>query len=101
MTKRKAFTSFRNKGFLITFENGVTVSVQFGPHHYCSNRSVLDDMAPRRVDMWESEDAELGIYNEDKWLTREFDPSSDDDIIGWCKADIIVKALNWAYSWKK
>ena len=28
------------QGFQITFENGYTVSVQFGQYHYCSNKNL-------------------------------------------------------------
>jgi hypothetical protein len=28
------------QGFQITFENGYTVSVQFGKYHYCSNKKL-------------------------------------------------------------
>ena len=35
--KRPGFRICGNKGFHITFENGWTVSVQFGPGNYCDN----------------------------------------------------------------
>ena len=34
-----------NKGFSVTFENGYTVSVQFGPGNYGSNRTETYDTA--------------------------------------------------------
>jgi hypothetical protein len=33
----------KNKGFKITFENGWTVSVQFGYNNYCNSSAGLDD----------------------------------------------------------
>ena len=33
------FASTMNKGFHMTFANGVTVSVQFGKGNYCGNRN--------------------------------------------------------------
>ncbi|MFA9496852.1 MAG: hypothetical protein ACERKS_13155, partial [Candidatus Bathyarchaeota archaeon] len=36
--KETGFYITYGKGFHITFENGWTVSVQFGPHNYCDNK---------------------------------------------------------------
>jgi hypothetical protein len=33
------FKSTNNKGFQMTFENGWTISVQFGYGNYCSHRN--------------------------------------------------------------
>jgi hypothetical protein len=49
------------KGFQMTFENGVTLSVQFGPANYCENYGVNDFQAPRKTDRWKSKDAEVAI----------------------------------------
>jgi hypothetical protein len=32
--------STENKGFQLTFENGLTISVQFGAQNYCKNRKL-------------------------------------------------------------
>ena len=32
------FGTMKNKGFHITFNNGLTISVQFGAGNYCSNK---------------------------------------------------------------
>lgn len=58
------FRIIDRKGFHITFENGFTVSVQFGPANYCDNYD---------ADMWEfidnkdicarSSDAEIACKN--------------------------------------
>ena len=34
------FSISGNRGFQMTFENGYTVSVQFGPGNYCDNYSL-------------------------------------------------------------
>ena len=39
--RRKAFRITQGKGFHITFENGWTVSVQFGGGNYCDNYDML------------------------------------------------------------
>jgi len=62
------FETTQNKGFKITFGNGVTVSVQFGPGNYCqhydtifSSRTLID--APAYEQQWESTDAEIASWN--------------------------------------
>jgi len=40
MTNKKGFLSCENKGFQITFDNGMTMSVQWGVGNYCSRRSL-------------------------------------------------------------
>jgi hypothetical protein len=37
------FISTKNKGFQLTFDNGLTISVQYGKGNYCTNRSVDDN----------------------------------------------------------
>jgi hypothetical protein len=44
-TKRPGFSDHRRRstGFQITFENGWTVSVQFGPYNYCERHDDIPD----------------------------------------------------------
>lgn len=46
-------------GVHVRFGNGVVVSVQWSPLHYCSNRNILD---ARRDATLTSHDAEVGIW---------------------------------------
>jgi hypothetical protein len=81
------FKSCENKGFQITFENGCTISVQWGPYNYCGNKykdsSVIDfikglcrlyDIDYKKIEQHlrhipnvqlfgESEDAEIAIWD--------------------------------------
>lgn len=54
-----SFTATRNQGFHITFPNGWTVSVQFGPGNYCQER--YSTLEPHRLDIWECSDAEVAV----------------------------------------
>ena len=54
------FASTLNKGFQLTFENGLTISVQFGKGNYCANRNKEDDK-----DFTESPNAEVSIWDKD------------------------------------
>lgn len=63
--------SFHERGFWITFDNGHTVSVQFGTGNYCENR---DGNAK------ESKDAEIAAWDADgDWIhVKGFDYFGDD-----------------------
>ena len=55
------------QGFQITFENGYTVSVQFGEYHYCSNRNLGSPTCEETVH--DCANAETAIfYKGDKFL---------------------------------
>jgi hypothetical protein len=51
-----------HKGFHITFKNGWTASVQFGPGNYCSNHDIWEFDAPKNAEVWESYDAEVAAW---------------------------------------
>lgn len=54
------FSTYLNKGFHMTFENGWTISVQFGPNNYCDQEDTKDD--PRHHAKWNSKTAEVAIW---------------------------------------
>lgn len=56
------FGCLDNKGFHVKFENGWTVSVQFGPGNYCENKN-SDCKLPRAIDLWTSPDAEIAAWD--------------------------------------
>lgn len=74
------------KGFQMTFENGWTVSVQFGGGNYCANRggpipSVKDE---------ECSTAEIAAWDADgNW--HDF---GDDMVDGWKTADEVAKFIS-------
>ena len=76
-------------GFHITFENGVTASVQFSDRHHCSTRRLL----PRERD--QCPNAEVAFFRDDTWLTKEIDPEHryDDRDIGYVNSDDLVPLL--------
>lgn len=102
MTERKAFKICHNKGFHLRFENGLTVSVQFGAGNYCDNR---DNMLKKPIDALcripqESNTAEVAVFNDKgKWFTKKFFKRLGDDVKGWCNveevADLIYKVKNY------
>lgn len=71
-------------GFHITFANGITLSVQWNPGNYCSDRS-----GERGVHR-ESLTAEVAAWDaEDKWLKL----GDNDDVLGWQTADDVAKII--------
>lgn len=70
-------------GFQITFENGNTISVQFGFGNYCENRDESKS---------ECATAEIAIWNKDgKW----YDFGSD-TVKGWCTPDEVGQFIQLA-----
>ena len=83
-----------NKGFHITFENGLTVSTQFSQHNYCDN-SRLENVKPECIN------AEVAIWNnEGKWVTKEF-YNIDDDVIGYLTSDEVIEIMYKVKNYKK
>ena len=81
-----------NKGFHITFRNGVCVSVQFGGGNYCQNYN--GDIPSRKGE--HCIDAELAIWDrDDAWLTKKFNPR-EDEVIGGVLPHEVLRALTWA-----
>ena len=57
------FQTSSNKGFCLTFENGNTVSVQWGPGNFCQRKNEPMD-APERVEFWKSNTAVVAAWDE-------------------------------------
>lgn len=57
-----------NKGFHITFSNGITISTQLGGGNYCANYDdTIGDGQPK-----ECVNAEIALWDKDgKWITRK------------------------------
>lgn len=73
------FTAFRNKGFKMTFANGWTISVQFGPHNYCDAEYKVDE-EPRHHARWTCRTAEVAIWTRGCPITLIGYYSSTDEV---------------------
>lgn len=99
----EGFRITEGKGFHITFDNGVTVSVQFGSSNYCDNYE-LPWSGPSAEQEIESSNAEVAVWDDNRsmrerrmaWITRLYYPDHDDDVIGHRSPDDVVKILQWA-----
>ena len=76
MTKSKLIAT-ENKGFHLTFNNGWTISVQWGATNYCSNRMVDTN---KNNQMLESASAEIAIWDENN---EDFDFGGGQFSLGW------------------
>ena len=89
----------QGKGFQITFDNGLTLSTQFGSGNYCDNQlgSTSDPLvAVQKHESYKSKTAEIAVMNgAGDWKTREtmilagLDEPCD-DVVGW------VSVADWA-----
>lgn len=92
----------RFAGFWITFENGITVGVQFGYGNYCENQynkavrgwlmnGLMGETAPEIV---QSKDAEIAIIGRRGELLTKF--FKGDSVLGWQTPKDFIEALQWA-----
>lgn len=89
------FKSTDRKGFHITFENGLTVSVQWGGGNYCENHDNIDFS---RIKDMESKNAEVAVWSNECWLNANnflSDEDADwcDDVVGWLTPEQVVDLL--------
>lgn len=82
------FASTNNKGFQMTFENGWTISVQFGFGNYCSNRNHPDGWyASKDVECFSCPDAEIAIWDS----FGEYYNFEHDTVKGYCSTDEVAE----------
>lgn len=82
--------STSGKGFRLTFENGLTISVQWGYGNYCSNNSHKWDEQEVLVKkgFFDSITAEIAVWDaDDTWLRFGND---HDQVKGWVTADQVA-----------
>ena len=92
MTTPAGFKSIQDKGFHITFENGYTVSVQFGYGNYCENRDKLMKKTP-------SVTAEIAYWKDGELIAfKTEDGEFDDTVKGWQSPEQVLAFMNMVSS---
>jgi hypothetical protein len=78
----------KNKGFQMEFENGWTISVQFGYGNYCDNYNHPEGYRfAQGKEIVSSSDAEIAIWDENgKWYNF-----GTDTVKGHCSADEVAE----------
>lgn len=108
------FSVTLGKGFHMTFKNGVTASVQWGPGNYCENSSNYNleedtDKWFARVGAKGCEHAEVAALDaKGNFITQQVMhavgvPLDEmyDDVVGWCDADKVLEFLNACHGYKE
>lgn len=100
----KKFVSTMRKGFHMTFENGLTISVQWGAGNYCDNHF------PENLDFSfskdaESDTAEVAIWGSDKEFIDpqtfvKYDINSDGDVAGYLDSDQVAELIHNVSLWE-
>ena len=85
------FKSCENKGFQITFDNGWTISVQWGKGNYCDRRDYSMFSMATEDGVVECKNAEVAVWDADGvWLPLQ---DSGDDVIGWQTPDEVAALI--------
>lgn len=93
----KKFNSTSNKGFNMTFANGITASVQWGAGNYCDNYFSKDFSFSKEAS---SNTAKVAAWNEnDEWVTNKFCDTCD-DVAGYLSPDEVLQFLNSCANYK-
>lgn len=87
-----SFTITDHKGIRIQFENGWTVSIQFGPGNYSDNYSGHDWEGPRKADLWHSTTAETALIDP----AGKFIEYGDGDVQGYCTPQQVAALIAFA-----
>ena len=89
-----------NKGFHMTFDNGLTISCQMGSGNYCNNRDFYRGFqAEMKQPITECDNCEVAIWDEnDNWITgeifREMEMESTEDmVVGWVDTMTVAKLI--------
>ena len=90
------FTINSGKGFSITFENDVTVSVQFGPANYCQHYDRRIGQDDSQCGAEGSRNAECAVIKRDGEFVQH--PSWDYDVEGYMTPAQVLAVMNWAAS---
>ena len=99
----KKFVSTMRKGFHMTFENGLTVSVQWGAGNYCDNHFPEDRDFTFSKDA-ESDTAEVAVFNShgefiDPQRFFSYEINSDGMVVGWLDPSQVVELLANVRDW--
>lgn len=95
------------RGFHITFDNGLTVSVQFGTGNYCASRANSDwsmrtseERDFPNLDVMEADTAEVAVWDEEgTWATYDlwrhfYGEDLCDDVVGWVRPDKLADLMH-------
>lgn len=86
------------KGFQMTFDNGLTISVQCGAGNYCDNRnkSIYEPCG-----IIQSNNAEIAVWDKNgQWVTDKFTEDGNGSVAGWKTVEEVFKIMMKVQSYK-
>ena len=93
MSAKSKFVSTENRGFQLTFDNGWTISVQFGKGNYCSNRN----KETKKDSMVTSATAEIAAWDADH---KDFDFGGGQLCLGWSTTNEVAEWIEKVKNFK-
>ena len=85
-----SFETTMNKGFMMQFENGFKISVQWGVGNYCTRKMDGDFKESMNQDHWESATAEIAVFGKDGNMVEI---TEHDTVAGWLTTDDVAAAI--------
>jgi len=100
------FRTNSNKGFLMEFDNGFGISVQWGITNYCSAKNLSEFSFDADIEMkgnskgfrnaWESNTAEIAVFKGEKMMSV----GDNGQVIGWLTTDDVAKVIEIVSKYK-
>ena len=100
------FRTNSNKGFLMEFDNGFGISVQWGIMNYCSAKNLSEFSFDADIEMkgnskgfrnaWESNTAEIAVFKGEKMMSV----GDNEQVIGWLTTDDVAKVIEIVSKYK-
>jgi len=85
-----SFETTMNKGFMMQFENGFKISVQWGNSNYCTRKDSGEWNESMKQDHWESATAEIAVFDHGGQMVEIND---SDTVAGWLTTDDVAAAI--------
>jgi len=93
MENSKSLFGSNPGGMHMRFENGLTISIQFGKSNYCEHRNKPDRLSTPNV--WKSVDAEVAVWDyENNYLTGLFIGHIGNGVVGYLSTDEVADIIH-------
>jgi hypothetical protein len=87
-----SFIATYNKGFRMKFDNGFSISVQWGIGNYCEKKNLGATLGDeRKEDFWESKTAEVAVFDNNNDMLSI---GNEEAVIGWLSPDEVAKVIS-------
>ena len=84
------FETTMNKGFIMKFDNGFKISVQWGTGNYCTRKDDGEWNEATKQDHWESATAEIAVFDPDGNFVEI---REGDTVSGWNSTNDVAAAI--------